>query len=171
MCNHTCSKECNNTICNAKHCNMACEANSNCRAVKCGQNVENCNLDCKKGATCKLNCTTGSNCKHSCALSGQCYTWVGEHLDVHYGQCGKCNCTSNIRNCIQRCESAGGRCLHLYCDASNRCEQYSKSTGQGFVYMMRSTSPNGMQVGILLLLLLLLLFLLCALSFSLLKRL
>ena len=145
-CKSLCNKQCNKTICESPTCNMVCEAGSQCTSMECSNDVKDCSLECKSSSYCDLNCNSASRCNHSCALSGLCYTRGPGYVDKHNGQCGMCNCTSDIRNCVQRCQSQTGRCLGLYCSASTKCEQYSKSTDRSFVMYMISTAPVGKQV-------------------------
>ena len=147
LCKSYCNKQCNATTCGSSNCSMVCEAKSKCNNMECRDGVNDCSLECRSGAVCDLNCGNSSRCNHSCALDGLCYTRGPGYIDKHNGQCGLCNCTSDFRNCIQRCHSDDGRCLGLYCNASNNCEQYSKSTGFSFVLFMSIAAPTGMQVG------------------------
>ena len=145
-CNTVCQKQCNTTVCNSKNCSMVCEPNSQCPAVSCGSKTDTCQLECREGATCNLNCTVATSCTHSCAKTGLCRTLVGNSIDLHDGTCGRCNCSSDIRNCTQRCEDATKRCLKMYCNARDECKQFSSTIGKSFVYRMRSYAPTIKQV-------------------------
>lgn len=146
VCQGKCTKECQTAVCKSPKCSFVCEPGSTCSNVECSSGVNDCYLDCQNRATCNLTCSSRSKCTHNCALNGFCQTKVDGFLDIHNGKCGLCNCTRDVRNCVQRCESANGRCLGLYCDASSKCVQYSKSKEKSFVLYMLSTAPNGRQV-------------------------